>query len=70
MATFNYVLGRKKDNGKYPIALRITNKNSNTSLSLGMDVVKSEWNSKGQRVSIRRTDTYEVREEKKQINDS
>ena len=70
MATFNYVLGRKKDNGKYPICLRITNKNSNTSLSLGMDVVKSEWNSKGQRIRIRRVDTQKIREEKKQINDS
>lgn len=44
MATFNYVLGKKKDNGRYPVYLRITNRNTNTTISLDMEVVKSEWN--------------------------
>ena len=44
MATFNYVLGKKKDNDRYPVYLRITNRNTNTTISLDMEVVKSEWN--------------------------
>ncbi len=69
MATFRYVLGKKKGNGRYPVYLRITNKNTNTSLSLPMDVVKSEWRTASQRISIRRTDEHETREEKSRYNE-
>ena len=69
MATFNYVLGKKKDNDRYPVYLRITNRNTNTTISLDMEVVKSEWNEAGQRISIRRADDYETRIEKEKNND-
>lgn len=69
MATFNYVLGKKKDNGRYPVYLRITNRNTNTTISLDMEVVKSEWNEAGQRISIRRADDYDTRIEKEKNND-
>ena len=69
MATFNYVLGRKKDDGTYPVYLKIRHLNTNTMRSMDMSVTKSEWNSRGQRISIRRTDTYEVRTEKERNND-
>ena len=69
MATFNYELGRKRDNGTYPIYLKIRHGKSNTMRSLDMAVAKSEWNSRGQRISIRRTDTHDVREEKERNND-
>ena len=69
MATFNYILGRKKDDGTYPIYLKIRHLNTNTMRSIDMSVAKSEWNSRGQRISIRRTDTYEVRTEKERNND-
>lgn len=69
MATFNYILGRKKDDGTYPIYLKIRHLNTNTMRSMDMSVPKAEWNSRGQRISIRRTDTYEVRTEKERNND-
>lgn len=69
MATFNYVLGRKKDDGTYPVYLKIRHLNTNTMRSLDMAVTKSEWNSRGQRISIRRTDTHDVREEKERNNE-
>lgn len=69
MATFNYVLGKKKDNDRYPVYLRITNRNTNTTISLDMEVVKSEWNEAGQRISIRRADDYDTRIEKEKNND-
>lgn len=69
MATFNYVLGRKKDNGTYPVYLKIRHLNTNTMRSMDMSVAKSEWNSRGQRISIRRTDTHDVREEKERNNE-
>ncbi|MBR5594935.1 MAG: hypothetical protein IKW47_01415, partial [Alistipes sp.] len=69
MATFNYVLGRKKDNGTYPVYLKIRHLNTNTMRSMDMSVAKAEWNEKGQRISIRRTDTYEVRAEKERNNE-
>ena len=69
MATFNYQLGRKKDNGTYPVYLKVRHGKSNTMRSLDMSVTKSEWNEKGQRISIRRTDTYEVRAEKERNNE-
>lgn len=70
MATFNYILGKKKEGGKYPIYLKICNGKSNTTLSLKTEVIKSEWNTKGQRVSIRRTDDHSTRDYKQRINDS
>ena len=36
--------------------------------SMEISVTKSEWNDKGQRISIRKTDTYEVRSEKERSN--
>ena len=69
MATFNYVLGRKKDNGTYPVYLKIRHLNTNTMRSMDMSVAKAEWNEKGQRISIRRTDTHDVREEKERNNE-
>lgn len=69
MATFNYVLGRKKDDGTYPVYLKIRHLNTNTMRSLDMAVPKSEWNSRGQRISIRRSDTHDVREEKERNNE-
>lgn len=69
MATFNYVLGRKKDDGTYPVYLKIRHLNTNTMRSLDMAVTKSEWNSRGQRISIRRTDSHDVREEKERNNE-
>ena len=69
MATFNYVLGRKKDDGTYPVYLKIRHLNTNTMRSLDMAVTKSEWNSSGQRISVRRTDTHDVREEKERNNE-
>ena len=69
MATFNYVLGRKKDNGTYPVYLKIRHLNTNTMRSMGMFVPKAEWNDKSQRISIRRTDTYDVRTEKERNNE-
>ena len=69
MATFNYVLGRKKDNGTYPVYLKIRHLNTNTMRSMDMAVAKAEWNEKGQRISIRRTDTHDVREEKERNNE-
>lgn len=69
MATFNYVLGKKKDNGRYPIYLRITNRNTNTTISLDVEVAKSEWNEVGQRISKRRTDDHDTRTEKERNND-
>ena len=69
MATFNYVLGRKKDDGTYPVYLKIRHLNTNTMRSMDMSVAKSEWNSRGQRISIRRTDTHDVREEKERNNE-
>ena len=69
MATFNYVLGRKKDDGTYPVYLKIRHLNTNTMRSMDMSVTKSEWNSRGQRISIRRTDTHDVREEKERNNE-
>ena len=56
MATFNYILGRKKDNGKYPIYLRITHRNKNTSLSLDIEVAKTEWSTARQRIKKSNTD--------------
>jgi hypothetical protein len=67
MATFNYILGRKKDNGKYPIYLRITHRNKNTSLSLDIEVAKTEWSAARQRIKKSNTDIYDVRTEKEQI---
>lgn len=69
MATFNYLLGRKKDDGTYPVYLKIRHLNTNTMRSMDMSVAKSEWNSRGQRISIRRTDTHDVREEKERNNE-
>lgn len=69
MATFNYILGRKKDDGTYPVYLKIRHLNTNTMRSMDMSVAKSEWNSCGQRISIRRTDTHDVREEKERNNE-
>ena len=69
MATFNYQLGRKKDNGTYPVYLKVRHGKSNTMRSLDMSVTKAEWNEKGQRISIRRTDTHDVREEKERNNE-
>ena len=69
MATFNYVLGRKKDNGTYPVYLKIRHLNTNTMRSMDMSVAKAECNEKGQRISIRRTDTHDVREEKERNNE-
>lgn len=69
MATFNYILGRRKDDGSHPIYLKICNGRTNTMRSTDISVVKSEWNSRGQRISIRRTDTHDVREEKARNND-
>ena len=69
MATFNYVLGRKKDNGTYPVYLKIRHLNTNTMRSMDMAVAKAEWNEKGQRISIRRTDTHDGREEKERNNE-
>ena len=69
MATFNYILGPKKNDGQYPIYLKICNGKTNTMRSMDIAVAKSEWNSKGQRIGIRRTDTYEVRSEKEMNND-
>ena len=69
MATFNYILGRKKDNGKYPIYLRITHRNKNTSLSLDIEVAKTEWSTARQRIKKSNTDIYDVRTEKEQNND-
>ena len=69
MATFNYELGRKKGDGTYPIYLKIRHGKSNTMRSMDISVTKSEWNAKGQRISIRRTDTFDVRTEKEQNND-
>ena len=57
MATFNYILGQKKDDGTYPVYLKIRHLNTNTMRSMGMSVPKAEWNDKSQRISIRRTDT-------------
>ena len=68
MATFNYELGRKKGDGTYPIYLRIRHGKSNTMRSMDISVTKSEWNAKGQRISIRRTDTFDVRTEKERNN--
>lgn len=69
MATFNYILGRKKDDGTYPIYLKICNGKSNTMRSMDISVAKSEWNTKGQRIRIRQADTYDVRQEKEKSND-
>ena len=69
MATFNYILGRKKDDGTYPVYLKIRHLNTNTMRSMGMFVPKAEWNDKSQRISIRRTDTYDVRTEKERNNE-
>lgn len=69
MATFNYILGPKKNDGRYPIYLKICNGKTNTMRSMDISVAKSEWNNKGQRISIRRTDTYEVRSEKEKNNE-
>ena len=69
MATFNYILGRKKDDGTYPVYLKIRHLNTNTMRSMGMSVPKAEWNDKSQRISIRRTDTYDVRTEKERNNE-
>ena len=69
MATFNYILGRKKDDGTYPIYLKIRHLNTNTMRSMDMSVPKAEWNAKGQRISIRRADTYDVRTEKERNNE-
>ena len=69
MATFNYILGPKKNDGQYPIYLKICNGKTNTMRSMEISVTKSEWNDKGQRISIRKTDTYEVRSEKERSND-
>ena len=69
MATFNYILGRKKKDGHRPIYLKICNGTTNTMRSLDMTVLKSEWNAKSQRISIRRTDDYDTRSEKEQNND-
>ena len=69
MATFNYILGRKKDDGTYPVYLKIRHLDTNTMRSMDMSVPKAEWNAKGQRISIRRTDTYDVRTEKERNNE-
>ena len=69
MATFNYILGRKKDDGTYPIYLKICNGKSNTMRSMDISVAKSEWNTKGQRIRIRQADSYDVRQEKEKSND-
>lgn len=69
MATFNYILGRKKDDGTYPVYLKIRHLDTNTMRSMDMSVAKAEWNEKGQRISIRRTDTHDVREEKERNNE-
>ena len=70
MATFNYILGRKKNDGRWPVYLKICNGTTNTMRSLDISVLKSEWNTKGQRISIRRTDDYDTRLEKEQNNDT
>lgn len=69
MATFNYVLGKKKGNGRYPIYLKVRNGETNTMRSLDIEVVKSEWNAKSQRISIRKTDEYNIRLSKEQDNE-
>ena len=69
MATFNYELGRKKDDGRYPIYLKIRNGKTNTMRSLDISVAKSEWNVKSQRISVRKTDDYDTRSEKDMNND-
>lgn len=42
MATFNYILGRKKVDGTYPVYLKIRHLNTNTMRSMDMSVAKSE----------------------------
>lgn len=69
MATFNYILGRKKEDGTYPIYLKICHRKSNTMRSMDISVAKSEWNANGQRIRVRKTDSYEVRQEKDKSND-
>lgn len=52
MATFNYILGPKKNDGRYPIYLKICNGKTNTMHSMEISVATSEWNDKGQRKMI------------------
>ena len=69
MATFNYILGRKKNNGRYPICLMIRNGHSNTPMSLGLETIKSDWNDNSQRVVVRAKDTYQMRQDKEDTNE-
>ena len=69
MATYKYTLGRQKDDGTYPVYLKIRNGNTNTMRSMAVSVAKSEWNTKGQHIRIRQADTYDVRQEKEKSND-
>ena len=69
MATYKYTLGRQKDDGTYPVYLKICIGKSNTMRSMDISVAKSEWNTKGQRIRIRQADTYDVRQEKEKSND-
>ena len=69
MATFNYILGDKKNDGRYPIYLKICNGKSNTKRSLDIYVVASDWKIKSQRISIRKSDDFDTRSDKEQSND-
>ena len=69
MATFNFKLGRKKDNGKYPVCLLIRQKKTNTPITTKVEVIKSDWNSNSQRIVIRAKDTYDVQEQKREYNE-
>lgn len=70
MATFNYVLGRKKDNGKYPVCLLIRNKKTNTPITTPVETTKAEWNSHSQRIIVRAKDTYDIQEQKREFNET
>ena len=69
MATYKYILGRQKDDGTYPVYLKICNGNTNTMRSMAVSVAKSEWKPKSESISIRATDTDEVRNRKQRDNE-
>lgn len=69
MATYKYILGRQKDDGTYPVYLKICNGNTNTMRSMAVSVAKSEWKPKSESISIRATDTDEVRKRKQRDNE-
>lgn len=69
MATFNYILGNRKNDGRYPIYLKICNGKSNTKRSLEIYVASGDWKPKKQRISVRKTDDYDTRCDKEHSND-